>query len=292
MDWEKLKAFYHIAQLGGVVKASKKMNLSQSALSRQVLMLEDRLQTKLFNREASGLRLNVEGKRLFDLVQKVFFQLNSMEKSFLEKKEEINATLKISTTRGLATSFGHHFKKFYAKHPNIELRILSTDSEPHYELYETDVAVRPFIPNQLNLHQEKLMTLHYKLYASKAYLKEFGTPKKAEDLDNHRLLSYGQHMHPFAKINWHLTAGAPEGVVRKAFICDNSNHNLCMYAQEDLGIVTLPTIHEKFHSMGNLVEILPDLRGPDIDIYFIVVDYLKDAPKVKAYHSFLKQIIA
>lgn len=291
MDWDKLKAFYHIAQLGGVVKAVKKMNLSQSALSRQILMLEDRLQTKLFTREASGLRLNIEGKRLFDLVQKVFFQLNSMEKSFLEKKEEINATLKVSTTRGLATSFGNHFKDFFAKHPNIRIRVLSTDIEPHYDLCETDVAIRPFIPNQPNLHQEKLITLSYKLYASETYLRKFGRPKKAEELDNHRLLSYGQHLHPFAKINWHLTAGAPEGVVRKPFICDNSNHNLCMYAQDGLGIVTLPTLHEKFHSMGNLVEILPNLKSPDIDIYFIVIDYLKNTPKVQAYYNFLKQII-
>jgi len=291
MDWEKLKAFYHIAQLGSVMKAAKQMNLSQSAVSRQISMLENRLQTKLFTRGSRGLQLNADGQRLFDLVQQIFFQLSSITKDFQEKNEKINTTLKISTTRGLATSFGKYFKKFYEKYPNIYLKILSSDSEPHYDLYETDVAIRPYIPSQPNLHQEKLMTLHYKLYASETYLNRFGTPKSAEDLDNHSLLSYGDHVHPFSKINWHLTIGCSNGVIRKPFICDNSNHNLCMYAMEDLGIVTLPAIHEKFHSMETLVEILPDLEGPDIEIYFIAVNHLKDSPKVQAFHSYLKQIL-
>ena len=45
MDWDKLKSFYEIAISRSISKASAKLNISQSALSRQVQDLEYDLKT-------------------------------------------------------------------------------------------------------------------------------------------------------------------------------------------------------------------------------------------------------
>ena len=50
MDWDKLKSFYEIAISRSISKASAKLNISQSALSRQIQDLEYDLKTPLFIR--------------------------------------------------------------------------------------------------------------------------------------------------------------------------------------------------------------------------------------------------
>ena len=55
MDWNKLKAFYEVAINKSISKASYKLNISQSAISRQIQDLEYDLKTSLFTRHQKGV---------------------------------------------------------------------------------------------------------------------------------------------------------------------------------------------------------------------------------------------
>ena len=57
MDWDKLKIFHTVAEAGSFTKASTILNLSQSAISRQIQSLEKDLKIHLFERHARGLVL-------------------------------------------------------------------------------------------------------------------------------------------------------------------------------------------------------------------------------------------
>ena len=57
MDWDKLKIFHTVAEASSFTKASTILNLSQSAISRQIQSLESDLKIKLFERHARGLTL-------------------------------------------------------------------------------------------------------------------------------------------------------------------------------------------------------------------------------------------
>lgn len=57
MDWDKLRIFYTVAQSQSFTRAGEALNLSQSAVSRQVAALEEHLQVTLFHRHARGLLL-------------------------------------------------------------------------------------------------------------------------------------------------------------------------------------------------------------------------------------------
>ena len=54
MDWDKLKIFHVVAEAGSFTSATVILNLSQSAISRQIQSLEDDLKVKLFERHARG----------------------------------------------------------------------------------------------------------------------------------------------------------------------------------------------------------------------------------------------
>jgi len=55
MNWDKLKIFHAVAESGNFTRATYILNLSQSAISRQIQSLEQELKTQLFERHARGL---------------------------------------------------------------------------------------------------------------------------------------------------------------------------------------------------------------------------------------------
>ena len=62
MDWDKLRIFHAAAEAGSFTHAGDALNLSQSAVSRQVSALEKDLATPLFHRHARGLMLTEQGE--------------------------------------------------------------------------------------------------------------------------------------------------------------------------------------------------------------------------------------
>ena len=68
MDWDKLKIFHAVAEAGSFTSATVNLNLSQSAISRQIQALEEDLKVKLFERHARGLTLTENGEYVFCLL--------------------------------------------------------------------------------------------------------------------------------------------------------------------------------------------------------------------------------
>ena len=79
MDWDKLKIFHAVAEASSFTKASTILNLSQSAISRQIQSLEHELKIKLFERHARGLVLTDNGKYLFQTAHEVISKLKDVE---------------------------------------------------------------------------------------------------------------------------------------------------------------------------------------------------------------------
>ena len=67
MDWDKLKIFHAVAEAGSFTSATVNLNLSQSAISRQIQALEEDLKVKLFERHARGLTLTENGEYVFNM---------------------------------------------------------------------------------------------------------------------------------------------------------------------------------------------------------------------------------
>ena len=75
MDWDKLKIFHAVAEAGSFTSATVTLNLSQSAISRQIQSLEDDLKVKLFERHARGLTLTEIGEYVYKKDHEVISKL-------------------------------------------------------------------------------------------------------------------------------------------------------------------------------------------------------------------------
>ena len=71
MDWDKLKIFHAVAEAGSFTNATVNLNLSQSAISRQIQSLEQDLKVQLFERHARGLHLQKMENMFLRLLMKL-----------------------------------------------------------------------------------------------------------------------------------------------------------------------------------------------------------------------------
>jgi len=287
MDWDKLRVFHAVAEAGSFTHAGDRLNLSQSAVSRQVSGLEDSLRVPLFHRHARGLKLTEQGELLYDTAHDVFAKLAMAEARISETKEHPQGPLKISTT----VAFGSiwltpRIKEFITLYPDIDVSLVLADTELDLSMREADAAVRMAPPKQPDLIQKHLMTVHYHVYATPEYLKKNGTPEKPEDLDDHSLIVYGEDAKPpVANLNWLLAAGTPSGERRYPVLRVNSIYGIFRAVQSGLGIGAIPDYMTR--EVENLVEILPELRGPAIETYFVYPEEIRNTKRITVLRDFL-----
>lgn len=295
LEWDKLKTFYWVAQLGSFAKASHHLNLSQSALSRQVAKLEYQVGRSLFNRSVKGVKLNDAGQQIYQLSKRILSDVEITEGKIVEDENEPSGNLKLSCTTSLASTWlVHYLTNFLEKHPKLSLSVVATDEEPDLSTCEVDIAIRSAMPERDDLIQEKLKSFQVKLFASKKYIEKFGTPKSLEDLANHRIITYGSTRNaPFDNIDWISTIGMPIGKIRPSCLRINSALGMYHAANEGLGIVPFCEGFENFATYKNstLVPVLQEVTGPKADRFFIYSSKQKTSSKIQALLSHLKESV-
>src|SRR5277367_6109031 len=129
MDWDKLRVFHSVAEAGSFTHAGDTLNLSQSAVSRQISALEEALQVPLFHRHARGLILTEQGEALNRTVREVFAKLAMTEALLTESKEKPAGKLKVTTTMGFGSSWlAPRMQGFLQQYPDVAIQLLLDDT--------------------------------------------------------------------------------------------------------------------------------------------------------------------
>ena len=288
MTFDQLKTFYIVANAGSFTSAAVELNMDQSNVSRKIISMETRLRTKLFTRKARGLVLTPEGQALLEETKEILNRIEGMKNIVKNVHSEARGLLNISVMDSFYDSFVlPDLHSFLQKFPDIHLNVSKADGGNISDLESSEmiVAVRPYLANATNMVQEFLTRLHMKLYASPEYLKEFGTPKRLEDLSDHRLLAYGPKNELFSTVNWHLFAGISFGNSREPYVQSSCFKTRMDLAEKGFGISTLA--EEMVGKDSNLVPVLPDHEGGIIDFFYIYPTLHKNAIPVKRFGEFV-----
>jgi DNA-binding transcriptional LysR family regulator len=292
MDWDKLRVFHAVAEAGSFTHAGEALNLSQSAVSRQISALEDSLSVPLFHRHARGLILTEQGELLFRTAREVFAKLAMSESLISESKDRPKGPLKITTT----VAFGsiwltpriHEFLDLY---PEIQVSLVVDDTELDLSMREADVAIRMTPPRQPDLIQRHLVSVQEHIYGSPDYLKKHGTPQRPEDLDDHRLIVYGDDSRPpVPGVNWVLDAGAKPGKDRRPILSVNNSYGMLRAVSSGLGLASLPDFVTTENN--GLIRVLPELTGPPQEAYFVYPEELRSSKRISVFRDFLLRKVA
>lgn len=289
MDWDKLRIFHAAAEAGSFTHAGETLNLSQSAVSRQVSALERDLNAALFHRHARGLVLTEQGELLYRTAQEVFMKLASVQILLSDSRGKPSGDLRVTTTRALGTLWLtprlHEFMRLY---PDIRLQLILNDEELDLGMREADIALRFQPPTQSDLVRRKLFVVHNHVYASVDYVKKFGEPHKLSDLDKHRILVYGQSAPPYLRrINWLARAGLENNEPdRPAALQINSVLGLKEAVSRGIGLAVLPDYVAR--DEARLVTVLDEEESlPEFDIYFVYPEEMRAAKRIEVFRDFM-----
>jgi DNA-binding transcriptional LysR family regulator len=286
MDWDKLRVFHAVAEAGSFTHAGDTLNLSQSAVSRQISALEEALQVPLFHRHARGLILTEQGESLNRTVREVFAKLAMTEALLTESKEKPAGRLKVTTTIGFGASWlAPRLHAFLDAYPDVSMALLLDDGDLDLAMREADVAIRMHPPKQPDLVQRHLMAMHWHVVASRGYLDKHGTPVTAEALDDHHMILFGDHHPPVADMNWLAEAGRKTGSPRRPLLEVNSLSAMMAAIRSGVGIGAVPDYMVR--EAEGLVRVLPDVKAPKVDVYFVYPEELRNSKRVAVFRDFL-----
>ena len=154
------RIFYEVAKSGNISKAAEQLYISQPAISKTIVRLEDSLEIKLFKRNSRGVSLTDEGKVLFQYIKDAFAHIQEAEETLQKMKDFHIGHLDIGASSTLCRFILlPYLKAFMKEYPNIRISLKNQDSGKTLHLLEDhqiDLALAA-LPNKLGTNQEILM---------------------------------------------------------------------------------------------------------------------------------------
>ncbi len=293
MDWDKLRIFYAVAEAGSFTHAGDTLNLSQSAVSRQISTLEESIGVTLFHRHARGLILTEEGELLHKTAGEIFGKLAMIEGQLADSKQLPEGPLRITVAEFFGSTWlAPKTAQLRKEHPDIQLTMLLDDRILNLGMREADAAIRLYKPEQQDLIQRQLTSIHFHLCASKDYLKKNGTPKTIKDLKNHTLIGYPDNVPaPFADPNWLFRIAEVDAEdANVTTIMMNSISGIFEAVKSGAGIAALPDY--MIAGDKEFVQILEAAKRPPVDVYFVYPEERRHSKRIGIFKDFLLKTVS
>ena len=290
MDWDKLRVFHAVADAGSLTHAGERLNLSQSAVSRQIRGLEESLGATLFHRHARGLILTEQGELLFDATRAMSKRVDAAAARIRDSEEEVFGELRVTTTTGFGSLWlVPRLAKFYALYPDLKIDLMLEERVLDLPMREADVAIRMKEPSQADLIRKRLMSVRMCLYATPEYIRAHGAPERPEELAGHRLLC----QNPRAP---QVSAGA--SLVAKLMtyqpystLTVNNYFGVLQGVLASLGIGVLP--HYLTQDFPDLQRVLPEVESNEVPVFLAYPEELRQSRRIAAFRDFVQgEIVA
>lgn len=188
---EELTVFVQVVENGSFSRAAKQLAMANSAVSRVVKRLEEKLGVNLINRTTRQLRLTEEGSQYFRRVQKILQEMAAAEAEMLAVHEVPQGVLRVDSAMPMVLHLLIPLAaKFNERYPHIQLSLASSEGYINLIDRKVDIALRAGELDDSGLRARHLFDSHFRVVASPDYLAKHGTPQSTEDLANHQCLGF------------------------------------------------------------------------------------------------------
>lgn len=173
MDWDDIKLFLALMRTGNVRAAAAKLNVSHSTVARRIDSMEEKLETRLFERLPNGYALTQIGEDMLEVAEHVEDELEGLERRIAGRDSRLSGRIRVTMVDALATNLlMPHLAEFTRKYPEIELEAPVAYEAADLDRREADVALRLARDPPEHLIGRRLLTCATAAYASQEYLNE------------------------------------------------------------------------------------------------------------------------
>lgn len=198
MDFRQLRTFVHVAQLGSISLAAERLNIAQSALTRQIQSLESELKVILLRRHGRGVTLTPAGEILQERAGVILQEIEQTRQLLKSDQETLSGSVSFGMPPSVADVLsGALIEKFTRLHPQVRLRAVAASSGYVYDWLQRgtiDIGVIYDVRPASMLKTSPLMLEHlYLVERAQDCVREGATVTLAEALARDLILPSRHH---------------------------------------------------------------------------------------------------
>ena len=266
--WLEYEGFSRVAATGSFTAAAQQLDLTPSAVSKQVRSLEERLGVRLLNRTTRRVSLTAEGRDLHERLREVLTDAAEAEREVTQRQGALRGRLRI----GAPMDFGRAhlaapLAAFAAAHPELSLEVDFADRFVDVVDEGFDVVVRIGDLSDSSLIARRLAPCRRVLCGAPAYFAEHGRPTTPRDLAAHHKIAYAYD----TERSWRFRGERGSERVRVPIRHrTNNGHMVRALVEAGQGIALLPTflVADALRA-GRLETVLTDALAGDLWIHAV-----------------------
>ncbi|WP_179998110.1 LysR substrate-binding domain-containing protein [Acinetobacter sp. YH12239] len=289
-DLDDFYCFALVVEHGGFSAAERATDIPKSKLSRRVYNLEENLGVRLIQRSSRHFAVTDIGMNIYRHAQVMMSAAQSAHDLVDHLSEQPRGLIRVSLPVSIAQ---HEMTKilpnFLKQYPEIKVQLMVTNRRVDIINEGIDLAlrVRSSLDDDPSLVIRKFENIEQHLFASQAYLNEFGSIKKPEELSNHRILSMVDE-HTDQQLVLHDSNNKSIKVKVSPVVMGSDLLMLAQLASENCGVALLPdSIVEDYIKDGRLVKVLPDWNAPHGIFHVVYPSRRGLLPAVRVFIDYL-----
>jgi len=289
-DLDDFYCFALVVEHGGFSAAERATDIPKSKLSRRVYNLEERLGVRLIQRSSRHFAVTEIGMNVYRHAQVMMNAAQAahdlVDHLSVKPRGVIKVTVPVDIAQNQLTKILPDFLKLY---PEIRVQLIISNRRFDVINEGIDIAlrVRSNLDDDPSLVIRQFSTIEQHIFASQAYLNEYGSIKKPEDLSQHRILSLADD-HLDQQIILHNKENQQEKVKVNPVIMASNLLMLANLASQNCGVALLPdTIASEYVRTGELVRILPDWKAPHGIFHAVYPSRRGQLPAVRVFIDYL-----
>jgi len=283
--WDDLRIFLEVARQGNLHAAAKRLKLDHSTVCRRIDRLESRLSLKLLDRTRRGVVVRPEAQGIVKHAEEMDRHANLVVDAVSRDAASAAQVVRIATMEGIASRYlARRLPPLIEIAPNVKIELMSLPQTVDLSRKEADIFLSFFNPKAKGLNSATLGKFALFLYGSKAYARQYGFPKRREDLDNHVFVGYIDDLLAIHAVRW------LDEIIRKPKISFHSNSIIaqCSAAVSGLGLALLPTFVAA--GIAELERVMPEDAPVRREVWMSVRTEQTHLARIKLVSKFLRHI--
>ena len=289
----ELGFFVSLATCGSLSGAARELGISTAAVSKRLSQMEARLGVPLVNHTTRRMSLTPDGDVLFEHARRIMGEIAGLDELLGASKGQPKGQLRVNATLGFGRlHVGPAISQYVLRYPEVDVQLQLSVKPPPLTDDAFDVCIRFGKPAGARVIAKKLASNRRLMCASPKYLAARGEPAIPADLAHHNCIcirqgdeAYGTwRLHrdrddgpgDIVKVGGNLATNDGEIAVNWAL----DGHGILMRAEWDIA---------RYLDSGRLVQVLPQYRTPDADIYAIYPQHQHQSARVRTLVAFLSQ---
>ncbi len=264
-DLDDFYCFAMVVEHGGFSAAERATDIPKSKLSRRVYNLEEKLGVRLIQRGSRHFVVTDIGMNVYHHAQTMLNAAQAAHDLVDHLSNQPRGLVKISLPVSIAQQeITQILPQFLKQYPEIKVQMLVTNRRVDLINEGIDLAlrVRSNLDDDPSLIIRRFSHIEQHLFATQAYLNQYGEIKTPQDLSNHRILSMADD-HLIQQISLSNHDHHHVKIKVNPMIMGSDLNMLAQLVSQDCGVALLPdTIAESYIQSGQFIRVLPDWKAP------------------------------